>query len=139
MPAIQNQQTSLAVFVSINGTELTNHNRVVSIAENINASDTETSAGRIKRFYRPNKRTMSFQFSYLPNTEEKTADGRVARNFIENLVRTAPKVLINYKDDPTGANKQFYGFITSYSESIVRRDLPTQCTYYDVQFDIEEV
>lgn len=139
MAAISNQQTALAVFVTINGTELTNHNRTVSIAEEVNVSDTETSAGRIRRFYRPNKRSMSFQFTYLPNTEEKTADGRVARNFIENLVRTAPKVLVSYKDDPTGPNKQFYGFITSYSESIIRRDLATQCTYYDVQFNIEEV
>jgi hypothetical protein len=139
MPAIQNQQTSLAVFVSINGTELTNHNRTVSIAEEANVSDVETSAGRLKRFYKPNKRSLSFSFNYLPNNGDKTADGRVARDFIENLVRTAPKVLVNYKDDPTEANKEFYGFISSYSESIVRRDLPTQCTYYDVQFNIEEV
>lgn len=139
MPAIQNQQTGLAVFISINGTEITNHNRTVSITEEVNVSDVETSAGRLKRFYRPNKRSLSLSFSYLPNNQDKTADGRVARDFIENLVRTAPKVLVNYKDDPSGPNKQFYGYISSYSESIVRRDLSTQCTYYDVQFNIEEV
>ena len=139
MAAIQNQQTALAVFLSINGTEITNHNRTVSIMEEINSSDVETSSGRLRRFYQPNKKSLSLNFGYLPNTSEKTVDGRVGRNFIENLARTAPKVLVNYKDVPTGPNKEFYGFITSYSESIVRRDLLTQCTYYDVQFTIEEV
>lgn len=138
MPAIQNQQTSLAVFVTINSTEITNHGRTVSISENINASDVETSAGRVKRFYRPNKKSLSFSFTYLPNTQDKTADGRVGRDFLEGLARTAPRVLVSYKDVPTGPNKTFYGFISDYSEEIIRRDLPTQCTYYNVNLTIEE-
>jgi hypothetical protein len=138
MPAIQNQQTSLAVFLSINGAEITNHGRTVSITENINVSDVEMSSGRIKRFYRPNKKSISLSFRYLPNTEDKTADGRVGRDFIENLASNSPRVLISYKDVPTGPNKTFYGFISDYREIIIRRDLPTQCTYYDVTLTIEE-
>jgi hypothetical protein len=138
MPAIQNQQTALAVFVSINGTEITNHGRTASITENINVSDIETSAGRVKRFYRPNKKSLSLSFTYLPNTEEKTADGRVGRDFLENLANNSPRALISYKDVPTGSNKVFYGFISNYTEEIVRRDLPTQCTYYNVNLTIEE-
>jgi len=138
MVAIQNQQTSLAVFVSINGTEITNHGRSASITEELNASDVETSSGRLRRFYQPNKKSLSLDFIYLPNTSEKTVDGRVGRNFLENLAVSSPRVLVSYKDEPTRANKQFYGFISSYSETIVRRDLLTQCTYYDVQLVIEE-
>ena len=139
MAAIQNQQTRLAVFITLNGTEVTNHGRTVTLSEMVNTSDVETASGRLRRFYQPNKKSVSLTFTYLPNTSEKTADGRVGRDFLEGLARTAPKVLVNYKDVPTGLNKEFYGFITSYTESIVRRDLPTQCTYYDVQFSIEEV
>lgn len=138
MAAIPNQQTALAVFLTINGTEVTNHGRTVSFTEEANVSDVETSAGRLRRFYQPNKKSIQLQFSYLPNTSDKTADGRVGRDFLEGLARTAPRVLVNYKDVPSNPNKEFYGFITSYSETIIRRDLPTQCTYYDVQFTIEE-
>ena len=138
MAAIPNQQTALAVFLTINGTEITNHGRTVSFTEEVNVSDIETSAGRLRRFYQPNKKSLQLRFTYLPNTSDKTVDGRVGRDFLEGLARTAPRALVNYKDLPSGLNKEFYGFITSYSETIVRRDLPTQCTYYDVQFNIEE-
>jgi len=138
MVAIQNQQTDLLVFLSINGTEITEHGRKFSSSEFIQTADVETATGRLKRYYKNNKKTLSLSFNYLPSSSEKTVDGRVGRDFIENLARTSPVVLISYLDKPGGSQKEFYGFISSYSEQLIRRDLSTQCSYYDVSFQVDE-
>lgn len=138
MSVIQNQQTSLLKFISINNVEITNHNRKHSLSEVLSISDTETASGRIRRFYKKNKKTLSLTFTYLPGPVAKTVDGRVGRDFIHNLALTNPNIAVEYKDCPTKNPVSFNGFIVNYSESIVRRDLPSQCIYYDVQLEIEE-
>ncbi len=138
MAAIQNQQLSLLKFVSINDIEITNHGRTFSSIETLNVSDVETGSGRIRRFYKSNRKVITFNFTYLPGPPEKTVDGRVGRDFIFNLAMSSPYVVVEYKDSPVSASVVFNGFITNYTESIVRRDLRSQCTYYDVQFEVEE-
>lgn len=138
MPAIQNQQTDLLVFLSINGTEITEHNRKYASSQAMQTSDIETTAGRVKRFYRKNKRTLNFTFSYLPSSSEKTVDGREARDFIENLAMSSPLVSVSYIDQPGGSTNTFNGYINNYTERIVRKDYNTQCIYYDISFEIEE-
>lgn len=138
MSVIQNQQTDLLVFLSINGTEITEHNRKYSSSQTMQTSDVETAAGRIKRFYRKNKRTLSLTFSYLPTSSEKTVDGREARDFIENLAMSYPLVSVSYIDQPGGSTNTFDGYINNYTEKIVRKDYQTQCIYYDISFEIEE-
>lgn len=138
MPAIQNQQTGLLVFFSINGTEITEHNRKYSRSEFAQVSDVETVSGRIRRFYHKNKRNLNFSFSYLPSSSEKTVDGREGRDFIENLARTSPFITISYIDQPDGLLNTFDAYINNYNEKIIRKDYETQCIYYDISFDIEE-
>ena len=138
MVAIQNQQTDLLVFFSMNGTEITEHGRKYSTSQYMQVSDVETATGRLKRFYKNSKRVMNLSFDYLPSSSEKTVDARVGRDFIENLARTAPLVLVSYIDKPSGSANTFYGFINSYTEELLRRDLQTQCSYYNVSFVIEE-
>jgi hypothetical protein len=138
MSVIQNQQTSLLNFISINGTEITNHNRTHSLTEDLRATDNESAGGRIRRFYRKNKKLLGVSFTYLPGTTDKTVDGRAGRDFLHNLALNNPYVTVSYKDAPDKNAISFNAFITNYREVIVRRDLPTQCIYYDVQFEIEE-
>lgn len=138
MPAIQNQQTGLLVFLSINGTEITEHNRKYSSFILQQNYDVETASGRIKRFYHKTKRVLNLTFSYLPSSYEKTVDGRQARDFIENLAMTAPSVSVSFIDQPDGPTNTFNGYINNYTEKIVRKDYQTQCIYYDISFDIEE-
>lgn len=138
MVAIQNQQTSLLYFLSINSTELTEGARRCSITENLNTSDVETSGGRIKRFFSKNKKTLSVNYNYLGSGTDHTVDGRVGRDFIYNLAMNSPSVQVSYVDKPDGPTITFNAFLSNYRETIIRRDLLTQCIYYTVDFDLEE-
>ena len=138
MAAIENQQTDLIKYVSLNGTEITVGAVQYDLSENLNVAELETASGRLKRYARDNKRTLSIAYSYLPSTNEKTVDGRQGRDFIYNLAANAPAVTVNYKDDPVGDAVQYSGFIDNYSESIIRRDAVAQCVYYTVSFEVVE-
>jgi hypothetical protein len=138
MSVIQNQQTSLLKFLLLNNVEVSNHGRTFSSVENLNVSDVETASGRLKRFYKNNRKTFTFFFAYFPSSSDKTVDGRAGRDFIYDLALNSPYVLFEYKDSPDQESYIFNGFITNYQETIVRRDLRTQCIYYNLQFDIEE-
>ena len=138
MAVIQNQQTDLVKYISLNGTELTVGGMTYSLSEELNVSDIDTSSGRIKRFYRKNKKAISLSYSYIASNSDKTVDGRVGRDFIYNLAASSPYVLVNYKDESLGEDVQFYGFIDNYTDSIIRRDLQNQCIYYEVNFEIRE-
>lgn len=138
MVAIQNQQTDLLLFISINGSEITEHSRKYSSSQFMQVSDVETASGRLKRFYKKNKKILSLSFNYLPSSYEKTVDGRQARDFLENLANNSPFVSVSYIDKPNGQPVNFNGFITGYTEKLLRRDFSTQCSYYDVSLQIEE-
>jgi hypothetical protein len=138
MVAIANQQTSLVKYLSLNGSEITVGASSFRRTSVLNVNDITTDSGRIKRYYKKNKRSLSVSYSYIASSSEKTVDGREGRDFIFNLAMNSPRVLVNYKDDPTGVDNEFYGFITNYRDSIIRRDIITQCTYYSVDFEIEE-
>jgi hypothetical protein len=138
MAVIQNQQTGLLKYLSLNSTEITVGSAKISSSEVLNVNDIETASGRIKRYNRQNKRSVSVSYDYLPSNSDKTVDGREARDFIFNLAINSPRVLVSYKDDPTGLINEYYGFINNYSESIIRRDISAQCIYYQINFDIEE-
>jgi hypothetical protein len=136
--SIQNQQTSLLDFISLNGTALTNHNRRYSLSESVLSSDSEVISGKLRRFYRPNKKILTISFSYLPNKKTHTVDGKYARDFIVGLVETSPFVSVYILDNPRNEPVEFTGFINNYRESIIRRDFIGQCIYYNVDFEIEE-
>jgi hypothetical protein len=129
---------SILSFLSINGTEITEHNRLFNNTQYQQLADVETSSGKTKRFYKKHKKVVKLNFSYLPSDANKTVDGRAGRDFLKNLAYTSPLVLVSYIDKPGTEQVTFYGFINSYSESLVRRDLSTQCSYWDVSFDLEE-
>lgn len=138
MAVIENQQTSLLVFLSINSTEISNHNRKHSLNEDMSINDMETIGGRIRRFYRSNKKSINLSFTYLPNTTDKTVDGRAGRDFLYNLSLNNPYISVSYQDKPGGPTNTFNGFIDDYSERLVRRDLQNQCSYYDLSLIIQE-
>ena len=129
---------SIISFISINSTEITEHNRQISTDMAQQVSDVQTASGKTKRFYKKNKKSIKITYSYLPSLAAKTVDGRASRDFISNLALTNPSVLVSYIDNPSNTVSTFYGFIDSYSETLVRRDLQTQCSYYDISFNIEE-
>ncbi|MGA1762718.1 MAG: hypothetical protein ACO397_05945 [Gammaproteobacteria bacterium] len=138
MAAQHYPQTGLIKYLSLNNSELTVGGSSIDVSESLNISDVETSAGRIKRFYKKNNKSLSISYSYIPSSSDKTVDGRQGRDFIYNLASSAPYVLVSYKDNPNGEVQEFYGYIDSYSDTVVRRDMQSQCIYYDLTFDIME-
>lgn len=135
---IQNQQTGLLDFISLNGGQITNHNRKYSLSETQSSSDSEVVSGKLQRFYRPNKKLLTMSFTYLPGTPSHTVDGKYGRDFVANLLETNPYVFVQILDNPSNDPIEFYGFVNNYRESIVRRDFAGQCIYYNIDFEIEE-
>jgi len=126
-------------FLSLDGEELTVGGARFSSSETINASNVETASGRQKRFFSRNKKSLQVQYNYIPSGDSHAFDSRKARDYIYSLAtKSPPKILVNYRDDPNGVDVEFYGFIDSYSETILRRDPVAQCIYYDLSFNIEE-
>lgn len=138
MSVIQNQQTELLAMLSINSSEMTEGGRTYGSSIFQSVSDIETVSGRVKRFYKPNKKNISISYPYLASNSDKTVDGKQGRDYIYNLAMNSPSVNVAYKDQPDQPIKTFNGYITNYNESIIRRDLHNQCIYYTVEFTIEE-
>lgn len=129
---------SIQHIITMNGSEITEHNRKLSISEELSVSDIELSNGSRRRFYRNNKKTFNLNWSYLPSLEAKTVDSRKGQVFLSNLANTMSNVLITIQTDPGGVYEGIYCFIDSYSENLLRRDYATQCAYYDVSMTLTE-
>lgn len=138
MPAIDNQQTGLSYLIAINSQPITEHNRRTSIETNQSGADVELHSGRLKRYYKKNKQLFSLDFKYLPNTHEKTVDGRKGRDYLHSIAQTRGTVTVSIKLDPEKGYASYTCYVISYSESLIRRDIPNNCEYYDVTMVLEE-
>jgi hypothetical protein len=130
---IQNQQPNISHIVSLNGQEITEHNRKVSVGLQIQSTDIEMSKGNKQRYILKNKNTYSFSFSYLPSLSNKTIDGRQARDYLVSLMSLRSKISLSIKLDPTEPFYNTLVYADSYTETLVRRDVPNSCSYYDVE------
>lgn len=138
MPVIQNQQTGLVHLLSINGQEITEHNRKFSVSIEQSAADVELARGIVRKYIRKNKKTFTLDFKYLPNTTDKTADGRAGRDYLNSIANTRGTVTISIKMSPTDEFETYTCFVNSYTENLIRRDIGSGCSYYDVKIDLGE-
>lgn len=138
MTAIQNQQTSLVYLIKIAGEEITEHGRKISISIGQSGSDVELDRGITKRYAKRNKKTFSLSFSYLPTSHEKTVDGRKGRDYLLTVFKQKNPVEVKIKLDPEEEYTTYMCHFNSYSERLLRRDIPSNCAYYDVNVDLEE-
>lgn len=138
MPAIQNQQTDLVHLIVMDGEEITEHGRSTSISTIQSGSDIELNRGITKRYVKKNKKSFSISFKYLPTSHEKTVDGRKGRDYLLSLSNKKDSILFKIKLNPSSDYTEYECYINSYSERLIRRDIPSQCAYYDVSMEIEE-
>ena len=138
MPAIQNQQTGLTHLITINGEEITEHNRKFSMTILQSGADVELGRGVIRRYIRKNKKDFNLTFTYLPNTVDKTVDGRKGRDYLNSISNTRGTVTISIKMSPTDEFETYTCFVNSYTEKLVRRDIGNACAYYDVTIGLGE-
>jgi hypothetical protein len=130
---------SIQHLITIDGNEITEHNRRVSISEEIGASDVDLASGHRRRFYRDNKKTFNFNWTYLPNSQSKTVDSRKGQTYLSSIANGTSSVTLGIKLDPvTDEYQEFECFVESYSEKLLRRDFSSQCSYFDVNLVLKE-
>jgi len=125
-------------LLTINNTEITAHNRKLSIDEEISANDVDLASGHRRRFYTKNKKKFNLTWSYLPNLANKTVDNRAARDFLFSIANTSNYVSVAIELEPDGGFINYDCYLDSYSEALLRRDLTTNCVYYDVSVTLTE-
>ena len=138
MTVIQNQQTGLVHLISINGQEITEHNRQISTSIQQSSSQIELARGISRRYIKKNKKSFNLSFKYLPNTTDKTVDGRRGRDYLLSMANTRGTVTVSIKLSPTDEFETYLCFIDSYSEKLVRRDIGSGCSYYDISMELSE-
>lgn len=125
-------------LLSLDGVEITEHSRKFSGSETIAASDVELDSGRNRRYIKKNKQTVSLTFNYLPSLAIHTVDARVGRNYLQTIANKRGKVSVGIKLGPDEPIQTFDAYVTSYSETLIKRDVASQCAYYDVTIALEE-
>lgn len=138
MTVIQNQQTGLVHLFSINGEQITEHNRKIDISIDQSATGIELARGINRKYIKKNKKTFSVNFRYLPNTTDKTVDGRRGRDYLNSIANTRGTVSVSIKLSPVDDFEVYTCYVNSYSETLVRRDIGSGCSYYDVKIELGE-
>jgi hypothetical protein len=126
-------------LLTIDGTEVTEHGRTLKIDEEIAANDIDLASGHRRRYYSKNKQKFSINWKYLPDVQNITIDGRGGRSYLSNLVNTRASVTVGVELIPGEGFTEYECFIESYSEKLIRRHLPTKCSYYDIELSLVEV
>ena len=129
---------SITHLVKLNGFEITEHNRKFDGGTTISANDVELINGDKKRYIRNNKNIYNFNFTYLPSLQAHTVDGRRGRDYLYSIAMAPASTSLSIKLNP---EEDFYtttAYVESYSETLIRRDLTTQCSYYDVTISFKE-
>ena len=135
---IQNQQSGITHLVVINGEEITEHGRLFSSSMTTSASNVELLNGNKKRFIKNAKNVYTLSFQYLPDHPERTIDGRKARNYLLSVAKTSSSASLSITLDPAEPSYNTVVYVDSYSETLVRRDIPNQCAYYNVEISLKE-
>jgi hypothetical protein len=126
-------------LIKINGTEITEHNRKISINFDYLNNDLELASGSIKRFYKMPSKTINLNWSYLPDKPTKTVDLRVGRDFLHSLVTAGSTVTLLIQEDEQDEWQSYTCLIATYSETLLKNVIDSQCKYYDVSMALEDL
>lgn len=130
---------SINAIISCNGTELTEHNRRISIVPVMQFTDFELASGAFRRYRKPSFPKFSLSWSYLPDKSERTADLRVGRDFIYQMARANALVTVSVQENIQDEWQNYSCMVTSYSENVLRNDMISQCKYFDVSLELTAV
>jgi hypothetical protein len=127
-------------FFKINGRELTAQNRSFEMDSNVVGKTVTLASGNSKRYRLRAKYSLSF--TYLPSFASMTVDGNEARDYMYSLFTLDKNVLVEYLPDYTSSQSDFdfkttMARVTSYSETLLRRDEFNRCYYYDLSIEFE--
>lgn len=98
----------------------------------------ELANGTRKRYIKAVKHTFSMNWNYLPDDSTCTIDGYAARDTMVELLgdsESAHTLRFFYKN---GDYEEFTVFVSSYSESLIRRDAVSGVFIWTVSLGLEE-
>ena len=132
----------LKSFFKVNGRELTAQNRTLAVNKNILGQNIALASGKMKRYNLRSPDKYSLSFTYLPGSSSMTVDGNEARDYMYSLASLDRNVSIEYLPNYTSSQTDFdykttMARVTSYSETLLRRDEGNRCYYYDVSIEFE--
>lgn len=129
---------NIIYLVTIDGSEITEHNRNISGSEVFNTADIELASGNLKRYIKKNKKIFTLSFTYLPNLATYTVDGRVGRNYLKQMAEKRGAIEITVAESPSLITQTIEAYVTSYSETLIRREINNRLEFYDVTISFEE-
>ena len=129
---------SIVNLVSINGQEVTEHGRTFASSETMTVNDIDLASGHRRRFYKDNKKQFQFSWKYLPSLQSSSVDNRKSQAYLVALGDVRGTVTLLIQTVPDGAYDEYTCYVDSYSETLIRRDFSTQCSYYDVSLTLVE-
>ena len=128
---------------------LTNQTRNFAINATPKFIENENWQGNISRYYKNTaaskgaKRTFNLDWSFIPNESSFTVDSRESRNFLKQIAQDSDvHSLTIINQDVNGVTPYTEDdidvFITSYSETLIRRDLSSESYYFSCNMVLEE-
>lgn len=128
---------SLNSLIKLNGVEVTEHNRKISISIGFENVDSELASGYRRRFYKDTDQVFNLTWTYLPDRQDMSADGKAARNYIKSVVESTANVNLSIKENRDSEVKTYSCFVSEYSEVLLKHSLANQCRYYDLTLVLE--
>lgn len=140
--------SEIRTVLLIDDKPITNHNRKLGVSvepvfvENINWNN------RKSRYYkssaRPARKTFSLSWSYVPNSQSHTVDGKRGRDYLREIAGKPQhhvlKIINMDENGTTPYTETSYNvLVKDYSETLIRRDLSEDIYFWDCSISLEEV
>ena len=141
--------TIIRNLLLLDNKSLTNQTRTFAINATPRFIQNENWQGNTSRYYKNTaaskgaKRTFNLDWSFIPNEASFTVDLRESRNFLKEIAQDSDvHTLTIINQDVNGVTPYTEDdidvFITSYSETLIRRDLPSESYYFSCNMVLEE-
>lgn len=130
--------TAITHLVVLNNHEITEHNRVFSSSMTTSSSNVELANGNKRRFIKNVKNLYTLSFTWLPSLQTQTIDGRRGRDYLYSLATMSSQFNLSIKLNPDDLFYDTVVYVDSYNETLLRRDISTQCAYYNVDISLKE-
>lgn len=146
---VVSDNTIIRNLLLLDNKPLTNQTRTFAINATPKFIENENWQGDISRYYKNTaaskgaKRTFNLDWSFIPNESSFTVDLRESRNFLKQIAQDSDvHTLTIINQDVNGltpyTEDDIDVFITSYSETLIRRDLPSESYYFSCNMVLEE-
>lgn len=140
--------SDIRTVLLIDDKPITNHNRKLGVSvepifvENINWNNRK--ARYYKSSSRPARKTFSLSWSYVPNSQSHTVDGKRGRDYLREIAGKPQhhvlKIINMDENGTTPYTETSYNvLVKDYNETLIRRDLSEDVYFWDCSISLEEV